>query len=178
MGGNFGVFSRLLSEAAPSRPLDPSPTIPSLVVLFVPMHCARGRLVAPSADGRLLRMCGVSVPKGRTPAGDPAKPEATSRSGVRHSPRLSAASASAAAAAAAVSAARDTDDVEVCGGELQPVLSPPARLVAKSCICNWAQAIQCALPHVEPEPCQGEWERREGYGDTVARRCCLHHPDY
>ena len=158
------------------------------------MHRARGRLVAPPANGRLLRMRGVSGPKGRTPAGAPATPEATSRSGVRHSPRLSAASASAAAAAAAaaaVSAARDTDDVEVCVGESQPLLSPPARLVAKSCVCDWSQAIQCALPHVEPEPCQrqgcgilvhhlcqGEWERREGYGDTVARLCCLHHPDY
>jgi hypothetical protein len=88
MGGNFGVFSRLLSEVVPSR-LDPSPTIPSLVQLFVPMHLARGRLVAPPADGRLLRMRGVSGPKGRTPpAGAPATPEATSRSGVRHSPRL------------------------------------------------------------------------------------------
>jgi len=133
-------------------------------------------------------MRGVSGPKGRTPAGAPATPEATSRSGVRHLPRLSAASASA---AAAVSAARDTDDVEVCVGESQPLLSPPARLVAKSCVCDWAQAIQCALPHVEPEPCQhqgcgilvhhlcqGEWERREGYEDTVARLCCLLHPDY
>ena len=63
--------------------------------------------------------------------------------------------------------------------------------MAKLCVCDWSQAIQCALPHVEPEPCQrqgcgilvhhlcqGEWERREGYGDTVARLCCLHHPDY
>jgi len=92
------VFLRLLSEAAPSRPLDPSLTIPSLVELFVPMHRARGRLVAPPADGRLLRMRGGSGPKGRTPAGAPATPEATSRSGGRHSPHLSAASASAAAA--------------------------------------------------------------------------------
>ena len=109
------------------------------------MHRARGRLVAPPADGRLLRMRGVSGPKGRTPAGAPATLEATSRSGVHHSPRLSAASASAsasaAAAAAAVSAARDTDDVEVCVGESQSLLSPPARLEAKSCICDWAQAI-------------------------------------
>ncbi len=90
------------------------------------MHRARGRLVAPPAGGRLLRMCGVSGPKERTPAGAPATPEATSRSGVRHSPRLSAASTSAAAAAAAISAARDTDDVEVCVGESQPLLSPSA----------------------------------------------------
>ena len=174
------------------------------------MHRTRGRVARPPRHQRtspaktpkaarvgvhgydvLAAEFGVSGPKGRTPAGAPATLEATSRSGVRHSPRLSAASASAAAAAAAVSAARDTDDVEVCIGESQPLLSPPACLVAKSCVCDWAQAIQCALPHVEPEPCQrqgcgilvhhlcqGEWERREGYGDTVARLCCLHHPDY
>jgi hypothetical protein len=82
------------------------------------MHRARGRLVVPPADGRLLRMRGVSGPKGRTPAGAPATLEATSRSGVRHSSRLSAASATAAAAAtattaaAAVSAACDTDNGE------------------------------------------------------------------
>ena len=156
------------------------------------MHRARG--IVPMQRGRksLLVSGGKKALRGRTPAGAPATPEATSRSGVRHSPRLSAASASAAAAAAAVSAAGDTDDVEVCvGEESQPLLSPPARLVAKSCVCDWAQAIQCALPHVEPEPCQrqgcgilvhhlcqGEWERREGYGDTVACLCCLHHPDY
>ena len=201
MGGKvtleyFRGFSLRLRPRGPTTAFDPSPTIPSLVELFVPMHRSRGRLVAPpAADERLLRTmrAGVSGPKGRrTPAGAPATPKATSRSGVRHSPRLSAASsASAAATAAAVSSARDTNDVEVCVGESQPLLSPPARLVAKSCVCDWAQAIQCALPHVEPEPCQrqgcgilvhhlcqGEWERREGYGDTVARLCCLHHPDY
>ena len=95
------------------------------------MYRACGRLVAPPADGHLLRMRSVSGPKGRTPAGAPATPEAMSRSSVRHLPRLSAASASAAAATAAVSAARDTDDVEVCVGESQPRLSPPACLVAK-----------------------------------------------
>ncbi len=26
--------------------------------------------------------------------------------------------------------------------------------------------------------CQGAWERQEGYEDTVARLCCMHHPDY
>jgi len=26
--------------------------------------------------------------------------------------------------------------------------------------------------------CQSAWERREGFDDTVARLCCLHHPDY
>ena len=26
--------------------------------------------------------------------------------------------------------------------------------------------------------CQGAWERQKGYGDTVARLCCVHHPDY
>jgi hypothetical protein len=150
----FRGFSLRLHPRGPTTVLDPSPTIPSLVELFVPMHRAHGRLVAPPADGRLLRMRGVSGPKGRTPAGAPVTPEATSCSGVRHSPRLSAASASAAAAAAAISAAHDTDEVEVCIGESKPLLSPPACLAAKSCICDWAQAIQCALPHVEPKPCQ------------------------
>ena len=186
----FRGFSLRLRPRGPTTSLDPSPTIPSLVELFVPMHRARGRLVAPPADPMqrsrksLLVSGGKKSLRGRTPAGAPATPEAASRSGVRHSPRLSAASASAAAAAAAVSAARYMD-------ESQPLLSPPACLVAKSCTCDWSQAIQCALPHVEPEPCQrqgcgilvhhlcqGEWERREGYGDTVARLCCLHHPDY
>jgi len=132
MGGNFECFrgfSLRLRPRGPTTTLDPSPTIPSLVELFIPMHRARGRLVAPPADGRLLRMRGVSGPKGRTPAGAPVTPEATSCSGVRHSPRLSAASASA---AAAISAAHDTDDVEVwCIGESKPLLSPPARLAAK-----------------------------------------------
>jgi len=123
---SFQGISLRLRPRGPTTALDPSPTIPSLVELFVPMHRARGRLVAPPADGRLLRMRGGSGPKGRTPAGAPATPEATSRSGGRHSPHLSAASASA---AAAVSAARDTDDVEVCIGESQPLLSPPARVV-------------------------------------------------
>ncbi len=166
----FGGFSLRLRPRGPTTALDPSPTIPSLVELFVPMHRACGRLVSPPADGHLLFMRGVSGPKGRTPAGAPATPEATSRSGVRHSPRFSAASASAAAAAttaaAAVSAACDTDDVKVCVGESQPLLSPPARLVAKSCICDWAQAIQCDLPHVEPAPCQ-----RQGCGILVHHLC-------
>ncbi len=68
--------------------------------------------------------------------------------------------------AAAVSAACDTDDVEVCVGESQPLLSPLACLVAKLCVSDWAQAIQCALPHVEPEPCQ-----RQGCGILVHHLC-------
>ncbi len=145
----FRGFSLRLRPRGLTTALDPSPTILSLVELFVPMHRARGRLVAPPADGRLLRMRGVSGRKGRSTGAPPATPEATSRSGVRHSPRLSAASASASAAAAAttaaaaVSAARDTDDVEVCVGESQPLLSPPARLVAKSCICDWEFSASC-----------------------------------
>ena len=76
-------------------------------------------------------------------------------------------------------------------GESQPLLSPPARDVAPSYLCDWAQATQCLLTSLKPEPCQrkgcnvfvhhlcqGEWERREGYEDTVARLCCRHQPDY
>ena len=110
---------------------------------------------------------------------------------MHHSLRLSAASAENAAASAAVAVAvppaRDTDDI----GESQPLLSPLACLAPKSYVCDWAQAIQCTLPAVTPQPCQregcdilvhhlcqGEWEQREGYGDTVAHYCCLHHPNY
>ncbi len=57
--------------------------------------------------------------------------------------------------------------------------------------CNWAQAIKCDFPQLAPLECQHTdcgflvhhlcqfaWEQREGHPDTVARYCCLHHPQY
>jgi hypothetical protein len=56
-------------------------------------------------------------------------------------------------------------------------------------VCNWAQAIVCDFPQLAPlkcqhtdcnffvhHLCQAAWEQREGYPDTLARYCCLHHP--
>ena len=34
--------------------------------------------------------------------------------------------------------------------------------------------VQCLVHHL----CQGAWERQKGYGDNVARLCCVHNPDY
>jgi hypothetical protein len=58
-------------------------------------------------------------------------------------------------------------------------------------VCNWAQAIVCNFPELPPQKCQhtdcdflvhhlrqAAWEQREGHPDTVARYCCLHHPQY
>ena len=103
------------------------------------------------------------------------------RAAVRHLPRF---------AAAAAAPADDGDD-EDRGGESQPLLSPPACVVAMTYVCDWAQAIQCTYSSLKPMPCQregcdalvhhlyqGVWERQEGYEDTVARLCCAHHPDY
>jgi hypothetical protein len=58
-------------------------------------------------------------------------------------------------------------------------------------VCNWAQAILCNFPKLAPQKCQhtdcsflvhhlcqAAWEQREGHPDTVARYCCLHHPQY
>ncbi len=74
----------------------------------------------------------------------------------------------------------------------QVLLSPPPPRTV-SYVCDWAQAIRCEYPNLKPLPCQrdgcqstrlvhhlcqGVWERREGYDDTVGRYCCLHHPDY
>ena len=74
----------------------------------------------------------------------------------------------------------------------QDLLSPPPPRTV-SYVCDWAQAIQCEYPTLKPLPCerdgcqntrlvhhlcQSAWERREGFDDTVARLCCLHHPDY
>jgi len=116
----------------------------------------------------------------------PATPEALRlteafRAGVRHSPRF----------AAAAAAPADDGDNEDRGGESQPLLSPPACVVAMTYVCDWAQAIQCTYSSLKPMPCQregcnalvhhlcqGAWERQEGYEDTVAHLCCAHHPDY
>jgi hypothetical protein len=61
----------------------------------------------------------------------------------------------------------------------------------ESYVCDWAQATVCILTAVKPLPCQkqgcertvhhlcqGEWERREGHDDVLARYCCQHHPNY
>ena len=139
-----GLSTRIIKNRAPTH-----------VNLSIPMHRTCGRIARPPP--------GVTGLKGCTPAGSPATPEA-SRLGVRHSPRLSAATAAAAAttAASAVSAAHNTDDVDICADESQLLLSPPPCLVTKSYVCDWAQAIQCTLTNVEPAPCQ-----REGCGILV-----------
>ncbi len=69
---------------------------------------------------------------------------------------------------------------------------PPAvETYVPTYVCNWAQAIICKSPQLEPLKCQHTdckflvhhlcqfaWEQREGHLDTVARYCCLHHPQY
>ena len=58
-------------------------------------------------------------------------------------------------------------------------------------VCNWAQAIICKFPQLEPlkcqhtdckflvhHLCQSAWEQREGHLDTVTHYCCLHDPQY
>jgi hypothetical protein len=58
-------------------------------------------------------------------------------------------------------------------------------------VCNWAQAIVCDFPQLAPlkcqhtdynflvhHLCQAAWEQRDGHPDTLARYCCLHHPQY
>jgi hypothetical protein len=169
----------------------PHLTIPSLVKLVVPMHRSRGKLawLLPGSGGRGQCVCAASTTKGPAPVGSPATP-AAAHVGARHSPLLAAAAA-AAAPAVLVVPPRGADDGEDCVDESQPLLSPPARVVASSYVCNWAQAIQCTLSSLKPKPCQrercdvlmhhlcqGEWERREGYLDTVVRLCCRHHPGY
>jgi hypothetical protein len=118
------------------------------------MHRARGRLARPPADVHARRIRGMTASKERIAAGGPATPEASCAPAcVCHLPCLAAAY-TAATATVAVSAAHHTDDVEVCAYDSQPLLSPPAHLVPKSYVCDWAQAIQCSLPATKPEPCQ------------------------
>jgi len=131
------------------------------------MHRSRGTF--PVSGGRPPRRGrGAASAKGRASSGLPATPKALHlteafRAGVRHSSRF---------ATAAATPADDGDDKDH-GGESR------------------AQAIQCTYSSLKPMPCQregcnalvhhlcqGAWERQEGYEDTVACLCCMHHPDY
>ena len=155
------------------------------VELIVPMQRSRKSLLV-SGGKKALRGPGGAFARARASSGLSATPEAlslteASRAGVRHLPRF---------AAAAAAPADDGED-EDCGGESQPLLSPPACVMIMTNVCNWAQAIQCTYSSLKPMPCQrdgcdalvhhlcqGAWERLKGYEDTVARLCCTHHPDY
>ena len=135
---------------------------------------------------KALRGPGAALARARASSGLPATPEALHLTeafcaGVRHSLRF---------AAAAAAPANDGDDKDR-GSESQPLLSPPACVVAMTYVCDWVQAIQCTYLSLKPMPCQregcnalvhhlcqGAWERQEGYDDTVAHLCCAHHPDY
>jgi len=148
------------------------------------MHRSRGTLPVsgghPPQHGRV-----AASAKGRASSCLPATPEALHLTeafcaGVRHSLRF---------AAAAAAPANDGDDKDR-GSESQPLLSPPACVVAMTYVCDWVQAIQCTYSSLKPVPCQregcnalvhhlcqGAWECQEGYKDTVASLCCAHHPD-
>ena len=67
-----------------------------------------------------------------------------------------------------------------------PTPAPPRRYV-----CDWAQAVVCNFPELEPlkcqidgcttlvhHVCQGQWEDKEGHDNNIARLCCMHHPEY
>jgi len=102
------------------------------------MHRSRGTLPVsgwrPPQRGR-----GAASAKGRASSGLPATPEAL---------RLTEAFRAAAAAAPA-----DDGDDKDCGGEPQPLLFPPACVVAMTYVCDWAQAIQCTYSSLKPMPC-------------------------
>jgi hypothetical protein len=68
---------------------------------------------------------------------------------------------------------------------------PAAETNVPTYVCNWALAIICKFPQLEPlkcqhtdckflvhHLCQSAWEQREGHLDTVTHYCCLHHPQY
>ncbi len=68
---------------------------------------------------------------------------------------------------------------------------PPSSCCGLGICLQLAQAIQCGYPNMKPLPCQKDgcnalvhhlcqsaWEQQEGYVDTIARLCCVHHPDY
>ena len=112
------------------------------------MHRSRGTL--PVSGGRPPRRGpGTVSAKGRASSGLPATPEALRLTeafcaGVHHSPRF---------AAAAATPADDGDD-EDCEGESQPLLPPPACVVAMTYVCDWAQTIQCTYSSLKPMPCR------------------------
>jgi hypothetical protein len=187
----------------------------SLVALFIPMHCTRGRVARPhqhqcTLPAKTLKAARVGVYGYVVLAAE---------FGVRQLPRLSAASAAANPDAACValrhslclsaaagvsgkgsnlaSSPRKSDDGGDSVTASQVLLSPPPPCtVAPSVsfyVCNWAQGICCEYPNLKPllcqrdgcestrlvhHLCQSAWERREGYDNTVARYCCLHHLDY
>jgi hypothetical protein len=100
-----------------------------------------------SGEKKALRGPGVAFARARASSGLPATPEAlslteASRAGVRHSPRF---------AAAAAAPANDGDDKDR-RGESQPLLSPPARVMVMTNVCDWAQAIQCTYLSLKPMP--------------------------
>ena len=70
-------------------------------------------------------------------------------------------------------------DVEDSGSEEEKVFSK----------CDWCQIVDCNFPQLKPlkctvdgcnnlvhHLCQIEFERREGFPETLPLKCCLHHP--
>jgi hypothetical protein len=114
------------------------------------MHHSPGTL--PVSGGRPpQRGHGAASAKGCTSSGLPATLEMLHLTeafcaGLRHWPRF---------AAAAAAPANDGDN-EDRGGESQPLLSPPACVVAMTYVCDWVQAIQCTYSNLKPMPCQRE----------------------
>jgi hypothetical protein len=87
---------------------------------------------------KALRGPGGAFAKARASSGLPTTPEAlsltdASRAGVRHSPRF---------AAAAAAPADDGGD-EDRGGESQPLLSPPARVMVGAALIKKIKKINC-----------------------------------
>ena len=198
------IFGGLDASAAASHF---TPTIPTLVDLSSPMQRTRGRVSRPprhQPPAKTPQAASVGVhgydvlaaefgvrPSSRLAASAARSPDA-SRVAVHHSPRLSAAAAASVKGSNLASSPRESDDGGDSVTASQVLLSPPPPRTV-SYVCDWAQAIRCEYPTLKPLPCQRDgcqntrlvhhlcqsaWERREGYDDTVARYCCLHHPDY
>ncbi len=178
-----------------------------LTLLIIPaMHRTRGRVARPLRHQRTsppnTARIGVhsaveSVRKSSRSSATSAaaSPDVVARVAVRHSPRLSAAAAAASGNGSKFASPppRESDEGGEGGATASQVLLSPPPPRSVSYVCDWAQAIRCEYPNLKPLPCekdgcentrlvhhlcQSEWEQREGYEDTVARYCCLHHPDY